>query len=168
MLIRIGGGVDGIQDYLEKGKKAGREFTREDLDERVFLAGDLSLTNSIIQSMDTDGEKYLHVTLGFGEDFVDAATLQKVANDFQQFAFSAYTKDEYSFYAEAHLPKIKSYVDKATGKEVFRKPHIHIVIPKTNLITGKTLDPFPPRTKRLPNGVTIVVDQQSMRSNQMI
>ena len=161
MLIRIGGGKDGIEDYLMNGKKVGREFSRDELDERVFLHGDLSLTNSIIQSMETEGEKYLHITLGFGEDRVDEKDLQQMVGDFQAFAFSSYGNDEYNFYAEAHLPKIKSYVDKSTGGEVFRKPHIHIVIPKTNLMSGRGLDPFPPVRKKLPNGKWIVVDQQT-------
>ncbi|MCF9846254.1 relaxase, partial [Vibrio parahaemolyticus] len=48
----------------------------------------------------------------------------------------------YAFYAEAHLPKIKTYLDQATGESVERKPHIHVVIPQKNLLTGKRLEPF--------------------------
>ncbi|MDI1308440.1 MAG: hypothetical protein PSV17_03285 [Methylotenera sp.] len=161
MLIRISGGKDGIEDYLINGKKAGREFSRDELDERVFLHGGLSLTNSIIQSMETKHEKYLHITLSFREDKVDEKDLQQIVKDFQAFAFSSFGNDEFNFYAEAHLPKIKSYIDKSTGEEVFRKPHIHIVIPKTNLMSGLGLDPFPPVRKKLPNGKWIVVDQKT-------
>lgn len=42
---------------------------------------------------------------------------------------------------QAHLPKIKNIVDNKTGELVERKPHIHIVIPRTNLVTGNSLNP---------------------------
>ncbi|MDF4825590.1 relaxase, partial [Vibrio parahaemolyticus] len=113
MLIRVGGGKGGIKEYLEEGIKNGRDYSRDELDERVILDGDLSLTNDIIQSMETEGEKYLHITLSFKEDHIDNATLHAITQEFKAFAMTAYQEDEYSFYAEAHLPKIKSYVDKS-------------------------------------------------------
>ena len=142
MLIKISGGSDGIKEYLENGQKQGRDFTRDELDERVILAGDLAATDSVIQSIDRDSERYLHITLAFKEDEIDRATLEGIARDFQEFAFSAHQADEYSFYAEAHLPKIKSYTHEQTGEFVERKPHIHIVVPKTNLVSGEHLNPF--------------------------
>ena len=142
MLIKISGGSDGIKEYLENGQKQGRDFTRDELDERVILAGDLAATDSVIQSIDRDGERYLHITLAFKEDEIDRATLEGIARDFQEFAFSAHQADEYSFYAEAHLPRIKSYTHEQTGEFVERKPHIHIVVPKTNLVSGEHLNPF--------------------------
>lgn len=142
MLIKIGGGVDGIKDYLERGQKQGRELSRDELDERVILAGDLEAANLVIQSMDNDGERYLHITIAFKEDEIDRAALEGIAREFENFAFAAYQRDEYSFYAEAHLPKVKSYTNEQTGEFVERKPHIHVVIPKTNLLSGRHLNPF--------------------------
>lgn len=142
MLIRISGGTSGIKEYLENGRKEGRKLSRDDLDERVILAGDLDTANQVILDSDSTGEKYLHITLAFKEDEIDRATLEGIAEDFQQFAFSAYEPDEYSFYAEAHMPKIKSYTNESTGEFVERKPHIHIVIPKQNLLSGQHLNPF--------------------------
>lgn len=142
MLIRISGGTSGIKEYLENGRKEGRELSRDELDERVILAGDLDTANQVILDMDTDGEKYLHITLAFKEDEIDRATLEGIADDFRQFAFSAYDPDEYSFYAEAHMPKVKSYTHEKTGEFVERKPHIHIVVPKQNLLSGQHLNPF--------------------------
>jgi hypothetical protein len=142
MLNRIGGGTDGIKEYLEHGQKQGRAMARDELDERVILSGDLDLTDSIIKSMENDGEKYLHCTLSFKEDNLDVGTLKSIANDFEEFAFSAYAKDEYNFYAEAHLPKVKSYTNEKAGEFVERKPHIHAVIPKENLLNGQHLNPF--------------------------
>ncbi|MBD9358939.1 LPD7 domain-containing protein [Methylomonas albis] len=142
MLIRISGGESGIKDYLEDGQKQGRDYSREELDERVILDGDLKLTDAIIHKMNNDGDKYLHITLAFKEDEISRDSLQAITQDFKAFAFSAFQDDEYSFYAEAHLPRIKSYTHAKTGEVVERKPHIHIVIPKYNLLSGESLNPF--------------------------
>jgi hypothetical protein len=142
MLIRISGGTAGIKEYLEKGRKEGRELSRDELDERVILAGDLETTNEIILSMDGNAEKYLHITIAFKEDEIDRVTLDAVVREFKEFAFSAYEPDEYSFYAEAHLPKVKSYTHAKTGEFIERKGHIHIVIPEKNLLSNQRLNPF--------------------------
>lgn len=142
MLIRVRGGSAGIKEYLERGQKDGRDFTREQLDERVMLAGDLELTDTVINDTQREGERYLHITLAFKEDELPRETLQSITDEFREFAMSAYEADEYSFYAEAHLPKIKSYVNRRTGEDIERKPHIHIVIPKENLLSGTMIDPL--------------------------
>jgi hypothetical protein len=142
MLIRVKGGSEGIAEYLASGQKQDREFTRDELDERVILDGDLGLTDNIIKNMEKDGERYLHITLAFKEDSLSQEVLQDITRDFRQFAMSAYQDDEFNFYAEAHLPKLKSYVNRQTGDLVERKPHIHIVIPERNLLTGQNLNPF--------------------------
>jgi hypothetical protein len=130
MLIRISGGESGIKDYLEDGQKQGRDYSRDELDERVILDGDLKLTDALINKMANAGDKYMHITLAFKEDEINRDTLQAITQDFKEFAFSAFQDDECSFYAEAHLPRIKSYPHAKTGEQVERKPHIHIVIPK--------------------------------------
>ncbi len=142
MLIRVRGGSSGIREYLERGIKSGREYSRDQLDERVILAGDLPLTDTVINDIQREGERYLHITLAFKEDVINRETLQAITDEFRAFAMSAYETDEYSFYAEAHLPKIKSYINKRTGEDVERKPHIHIVIPKINLLSQTMLDPL--------------------------
>jgi hypothetical protein len=142
MLVRIRGGEAGIKEYLERGRKGGRDFDRAELDERVILAGDLELTDAIIKGMSKEGERYLHVTISFKEDEISRATLEAITEEFRAFAFAAFETDEYNFYAEAHLPKIKSYEDRQSGELIERKPHIHIVIPETNLLTGRGLNPF--------------------------
>jgi len=142
MLTRISGGTAGIKEYLENGRKEGRELSRDELDERLILDGDLDLSNQVILSMDGEGEKYLHITIALKEDEISRDVLDGIVTDFKQFAFSAYEQDEYSFYAEAHMPRVKSYTHAQTGEFVERKPHIHIVIPKTNLLSGQHLNPF--------------------------
>jgi len=142
MLVRVSGGKEGIREYLETGRKRGRAQSREELDERVILAGNLALVDSLIHNMDSRGERYLHVTLSFKEDHVEREFLEQIVKDFEDFAFAAYAPKEYALYAEAHLPRVKSLPDKRTGMGIDRKPHIHVVIPKVNLATWKGLDPF--------------------------
>jgi hypothetical protein len=142
MLIRVGGGKEGIKEYLEKGHKQGREHSRDELDERVILAGDLEFTDQLINGMETDGERYLHITLAFKEDEISHETMLNITRDFEEFAFAAYGDNEFNFYAEAHLPKIKSYINQKTGEMVERKPHIHIVVPKLNMLSGGFLNPL--------------------------
>lgn len=142
MLIRISGGEEGIEEYLEEGHKQGREYSRDELDERVILAGDLDFTSQVIGRVEACGDRYLHITLAFKEDEIPHETLRAISEDFRKFMFSAYRDDEYNFYAEAHLPRIKSYENQKTGELVERKPHIHIVVPKVNLLSGGALNPF--------------------------
>ena len=142
MLIRVRGSKAGIRKYLEDGRKDGRDHGRSELDERVVLAGDLALTDAIINSMDKQGERYLHITLAFKEDEISRENLQAITDDFQKFSMSAYEADEYCFYAEAHLPRLKSYTNQQTGEFIERKPHIHIVIPEYNLLSQQNLNPF--------------------------
>lgn len=142
MLIRVSGASSGIKEYLEKGHKDGRENTRDELDERVILDGDLELTDSIIKRMENDGERYLHITLSFKEDEISRELMGEIVGEFKSFAMTAYAADEYNFYAEAHYPKIKSYTHQETGEFIERKPHIHIVIPEYNLLSGQHLNPF--------------------------
>lgn len=142
MLLRPGGGLTGIKEYLQRGHKQGRSHSRGELDERLVLAGDLDVTNAIILSVNSTSENYKHFTLSFKEDSIDRATLLAIAQEFEAFAFAAYKSGEYNFYAEAHIPRIKSYTNSLDGELVERKPHIHIVIPKLNLLSGHILNPL--------------------------
>ncbi|MCR8998668.1 relaxase/mobilization nuclease domain-containing protein [Rahnella perminowiae] len=141
MLIRVSGYNSGVKEYLEEGVKNGREFTREELDERLILYGDLDLTEKVYQSIPNRGQnRYTTFTLSFREDEISEADLQNITREMREFIAYAYDGVEYNFYAEAHIPKIKTVYDKRTGEKVERKPHIHIVIPKINLLSGKVSD----------------------------
>lgn len=144
MLIRVKGRHDGVKQYLENGQKVGRELSRDQMDERVVLAGDLDVTDALIQSINVadDVDRYLSITLSFKEDEVSREMLDDVVKACGSFVYTAYRPDELNFYAEAHLPRIKSYVDSKTGQLVERKPHIHIVIPKLNLLSGQKIEPL--------------------------
>lgn len=143
MLIRASGYNDGAKEYLEEGQKAGRSLSRDELDERVILYGDLDLTEMIYQSIPNNGQdRYLTFTMSFREDEISSDMLFDIADEFRQFMMYAYRSDEYNFYAEAHIPKIKTIEDKRTGELVDRKPHIHVIIPRKNLLSGKEANPI--------------------------
>ncbi|OFC63206.1 hypothetical protein BBW68_06300 [Candidatus Erwinia dacicola] len=66
MLIRCKGYNSGVKEYLEEGQKSGREFTRDELDERIILDGNLDLTEMIYKSIPDKGQdRYLTFTLSF-------------------------------------------------------------------------------------------------------
>ncbi|MEX9892480.1 LPD7 domain-containing protein [Providencia rettgeri] len=142
MLSRIGGGNSGIVYYLETGQKQGRELGRDDLDYRLCLDGNIEQLDHVIDSIPDKGqERYLHISLSFHENQISEETLKAVCDEYKTLLMNAYDKDEYCFYAEAHIPKVKNVVDEKTGLLIERKPHIHIVIPEKNLLTGNKLNP---------------------------
>ncbi|EET2715030.1 MobB relaxase/mobilization protein [Escherichia coli] len=142
MLIRCKGYNSGVKEYLEEGQKSGRALSRDEIDERVILDGNLELTELIYKSIPDKGQdRYLTFTLSFKEDEVGQENLSAITQEFKSFLMTAYESDEFNFYAEAHLPKIKTMEDKKTGELLDRKPHIHIVIPRKNLLTGNEMNP---------------------------
>ncbi|HHM8819574.1 TPA: LPD7 domain-containing protein [Pseudomonas aeruginosa] len=142
MIIRYGGGNDGIKDYLENGRKVDRHFSRDELDRRIPIEGDLNVTQAVIDSIDDHGqERYLHITMSFHEPDI---TEEKMAEVFQQYKrelMTAYGDDEFNIYAEIHWPKIKETYNHQTEQMEPRFPHVHVVLPKRNLLTGGFLDP---------------------------
>ncbi|EOG1717652.1 LPD7 domain-containing protein [Salmonella enterica] len=142
-IVRVRGGNAGIAEYLREGQKQGRAFNRDELDLRVCLDGNLALTENIINAIpDNEQDRYLHITISFREKDLPIETIENVVAEYKSLLLSAYKEEEFNFYAEAHLPKIKSITDRNTGEEKERKPHVHIVIPKKNLLTGGALDPI--------------------------
>ena len=140
-IFEFGGGNTGIKEYFENGKKQGRDLTRDQLDQRLILEGDLEVCDHIIHARDTEAERYDHITLSFKEDDLSPDVLRAITADFKNFIHAAFGEDELYLYAEAHLPKtLTEQKWNAATKQyetVTRHPHIHFVIPKTNLVTGK-------------------------------
>ncbi|WP_156516864.1 LPD7 domain-containing protein [Delftia sp. GW456-R20] len=154
VLVRISSGASGIAEYLATGRKKGREFERELIDERLVLAGDLSITDAVINSIRTTqpgASRYLHITLGFSERFTTASVcgpgevnldkMRTVVDEYREMLMAAYEPYEYCWYAEAHVPKVTHDIHATTGEAVERLPHIHIVLPMRNLADGKYLNP---------------------------
>lgn len=142
MIIRYEGGNSGVIAYLEDGKKLGRDLQRDEIDHRVILSGDPALTDSIINSIKDKGQdRYERIVISFFEDDIATEKMEEIVNDYKSLLMSAYEDEEYDFYAEAHIPKVKHDIDIETGELIERKPHIHIVIPNKNLVTGGSLNP---------------------------
>ncbi len=139
MLIRANGGEAGIKEYLETGQTKSRFYDRDQLDKRLVLDGDINIMDSIISNIDCDGERYHHFTLSFKEDDISEENLQKINDEFKEFITQGYADNEIYFYSEAHLPKIKSYMAK-NGKLIERKPHIHAIVPRHNLLSGSPVE----------------------------
>lgn len=139
-VIKVGGGNTGIKEYFEEGRKQGRELTRDEIDQRIILEGDLDICDAIIQSRETEGERYDHISISFFEEDISPETLKAITADFKEFIGAAYGSDEMYLYAEAHMPKTateKKWNSKEKKYEIKKRyPHIHFILPKTNLVTG--------------------------------
>ena len=144
MLARVTSAKDGIIEYLENGVKSGRELSRDELDERICIDGNISLTDEIIKQLNKSekAENYFHITLSFGERDLTEDKIIAAYQEYKSSLMIAFSEDEYNIFAEIHYPKIKSYQNKKTGELVERLPHVHIVIPQKNLVTDKALNPF--------------------------
>ena len=142
MIIRFEGGNHGIASYLRDGGKVGRDIHRDELDHRVVLTGNLDVTDNVITSIEDKGQdRYLRVVISFYEDEVSTEKMIDIVEDYKSILMSAYKEEEYNFYAEAHIPRMKNDIDYETGELIERKTHIHVVIPKVNLVTGGSLNP---------------------------
>lgn len=144
MLARVSSNKLGIVDYLKNGHKSGRSLSRDELDDRVCIDGDLNLTDEVIKQLNIQGKdnNYLHITLSYAERDLTESKIVDSYNQYKELLMSAYNVDEFNVYAEIHYPKVKSYVDKKTGEVVERFPHVHMVIPNRNMVTEKNVNPF--------------------------
>lgn len=145
MIVEVGGGKGGFKDYLENGIKAGRDFHRNELDQRVPLHGDLDVFEVATSLHPGEGVIYDHITLSFSERHVSDEMLQIAVNEFLDHALFAWPEEDRNrvpVYAEAHRPKLQSCVNKETGEYIDRFIHIHIGIGRHDLLTGKAIEPL--------------------------
>jgi len=142
MIVRFGGGNSGIAEYLEKGAKHDRHYSRDELDNRIIIDGDLEITDKIINDITDKGQdRYLHITMSFNETDITIEKMQAAYEDYKSQFLTAYKDGEINTYAEIHWPKTQQLLDKSTNEMYDRFPHIHIVIPKQNLLTGGYTNP---------------------------
>ena len=143
MLTRITHWRAGFMQYLEKGGKEGSQYTRDEKDRRIYLAGDAEAFNKATEhtlkhkKWDTH---YSHITVSFRED--EAPTheqMKAVCREYLQYLFAGYDIDNLAYYAEIHQPKVQTEVDKSTGEEIPRLIHFHIGVSKLDMETGNQL-----------------------------
>jgi hypothetical protein len=145
MIVEISSGKGGFKLYLEHGQKKGRDQHRDQLDQRIALAGDLDVFEMATSVGDADGYKYDHITLSFSEDHVSDEVLQLAVAEFREHALAAWPQEDrhrIAFYAEAHRPRITSFTNSETGVKVVRLTHIHIGLGKHDLLTSKPVAPL--------------------------
>lgn len=145
MIVELGGGKGGLKEYLEHGKKRGRELHRDQLDQRVPLAGDLAVFEMATETHAGAGQHYDHITLSFSESHVSDEMLQVAVTEFRDHALAAWPQAQrhrIAFYAEAHRPRMLSYTNSETGVLVERLTHIHIGLGKHDLLTGESIEPL--------------------------
>lgn len=139
MFIKYGFGTDGIVNYLKSGDSKDRNFSRNELDYRFRLHGNLSELDYVLKQKkertNSNGANYKHFVISFEKNEVKLSDLIEIDNKFKEFIFSkSYKKDELYYFSEIHYPKIKGYMYK-NGELNKRKVHIHVVIPVINLYT---------------------------------
>ena len=145
MIVEISSGKWGFKLYLEHGQKKGRDQHRDQLDQRIALAGDLDVFEIVTSSEEGNGYKYDHITLSFSEDYVSDEVLQMAVVEFREHALAAWPQADrhrVAFYAEAHRPRMTSYTNSETGVNVERLTHIHIGLGKHDLLTGQAIAPL--------------------------
>lgn len=122
----------GVKEYLQNGIYNDRD----EKDKRVSLVGNLELTDKVAKIGKKKGykETYRNIVLSFEED-LDEKTLEKITKDFIRLYMQPYNPNEYTAYAEAHLPKRK-----VNSRGYERKKHAHIVIAKYSLKLQHQLD----------------------------
>jgi hypothetical protein len=144
MIIRISQSREGIEHYFETGKKQGREATRDELDQRVHLSGDIqSFAATAAYSRKNKAWKnhYWHVTASFAieNNDVDDETLRSINDEMMAYYFAGYDLDSVSHAAEAHRPKVQSVFNEVTGKYDQRLLHLHNAIAKFDTTTGNQI-----------------------------
>ena len=145
MIVEISSGKGGFKLYLEHGQKKGRDQHRDELDQRISLAGDLDVFEVATSTEEINGYKYDHITLSFSEDHVSDEILQLAVAEFREHALAAWPQEDrhrIAFYAEAHRPRMTSYTNSETGAKVVRLTHIHIGLGKHDLLTGQAIAPL--------------------------
>lgn len=102
MLARVTTGKSGIVEYLENGLKSGREMSRDELDLRVCLEGDLNLTDKVIDKLKikNKSDNYFHITLSFTEKELSTENIAEAYHQYKNKLMSAYKGDEFNIYAE--------------------------------------------------------------------
>jgi len=148
MIIRIRQGAKGIVIYLVLGQKKGRAYTRDELDQRQTLYGNLNTLEkaiTYIQQHKKWKNNYWHITIGFSieNNSISKNTMKNIVEDMLSHYFHLYKKENIIAYAEAHYPKIQSLINYKTKKLEQRLLHIHLVISKLNLETDNQLNMLP-------------------------
>lgn len=145
MIIRITEKSEGIEDYFETGQKSGREKSRDELDKRVHLSGDLDTFSIAVNYTNKAKEwknNYWHITGSFALKNQDVSDekIKKIHQEMLRYYFCRYTTDSIIHASEIHRPKIQTG---AIGQQRFI--HFHMAVSKYDQKTGNQIRMIPYR-----------------------
>jgi hypothetical protein len=158
MLIRINQNSEGIEHYFETGIKTGRNKTRDELDKRVPLSGDLESFSRVAQfTRDNKRWKnhYWHLSGSFAlaNQNLSDDDIRKIHQEMLEYYFCRYVPkkkhkedgediiDRIIHASEIHRPKIQTGI---TGMDQ-RLAHFHMAVSKLDQETGNQLRMIPYR-----------------------
>ncbi|MCF7971158.1 MAG: hypothetical protein K9L22_08360 [Methylococcaceae bacterium] len=148
MLIRITRNSEGIEDYFETGHKKGRELSRDELDRRVHLAGDITAFSKAVeytQKNKTWENNYYHITASFAYENNNLSddTLRAITQDLLNYYFCDYNPEDLLVAGEAHRPITQSEVNKSTGDVNQRLLHLHLAVSMLDITTDNQVRMIP-------------------------
>jgi hypothetical protein len=150
MLIRITRNSEGLEHYLEKGHKKGRDKSRDELDKRVHIGGDLNTFRNAVEYTQNNKkwkDNYFHITASFAleNNNLDDETLKNITDDLLDYYFCDYKKEDLIYACEAHKPIFQSEINKSTGEVNQRLLHIHLATSMLDTLTGNQVRMIPYR-----------------------
>ena len=148
MISNITLGKSGLPEYLENGRKASSQYSRDEKDDRLFVDGSIeALSDSIewVQKNKNWKNSYYHCTLAFTHEewerlSQEEGKLQEVVQEYLRLNFPNHSLNEIIYHAEAHVPKIlyepaeKRGGRYTEGELIERHPHIHVGISQQNAL----------------------------------
>jgi len=148
MLIRITRNSEGIEDYFETGHKKGRDLSRDELDKRVHLAGDITAFSKAVeytQKYKSWNNNYYHLTASFAYDNnnLDDDTLRAITQDMLDYYFCDYKTKDLLVACEAHRPITQSELNKSTGDVNQRLLHLHLAVSMLDITTDNQVRMIP-------------------------
>lgn len=148
MIIRITRNSEGIEYYLETGQKRGRNLSRDELDRRVHLSGDLTAFSQAVTYSKKHKKwknNYIHISASFSieDNHLTDETLRDITDDLLSYYFCDYKKETLIFACEAHRPIIQSEINKSTGKNLQRLLHLHLAVSMLDVTTGNQVRMIP-------------------------
>ncbi len=128
--------------FLNRGKGSGKgavDYVMSDKDHTkktrpnppIVLRGNPVLTGELADSLSFENKYRSAVIAWHPDDKPTLAQINEAVDAFERLAFSGLERDQYDFTAVLH-------------EEDDDKHHVHIIIPRVELTTGKSFNPSPP------------------------
>jgi hypothetical protein len=145
MLIRIKENSEGIEHYFETGQKSGRDKTRDELDKRVHLSGDLNAFSLAVKHTNRSKKwknHYWHITGSFAleDQHISEEKIKAIHQEMLEYYFCRYDPEKIIHASEIHRPIIQTG---AIGQQ--RYIHFHMAVSKYDQETGNQIRMIPYR-----------------------